>query len=114
LRLLTTDIYEGAYLLSKGIELSNIWEDYSRKKKTVVFEFKGDDIGLLRKTYLRGQAKANVLRLKNSINELKDVMFNLLREKNLREKELRGEKENAFTGENFKGKEVYRHTAFGS
>lgn len=103
MRILTTDIYEGAYLLSQGMALSNIWEDASKKKRSVVFEFEGDNIGVLRKNYLRGQASANIFKFKNSITEIKDVMFNLLRTQ-----ELRGEKRDVI-----KRKEVYRHTVSG-
>lgn len=92
MRILTTDIYEGAYLLSEGMELKNIWEDKTKRKRSVVFEFNGNNIEVLKSAYLRGRARANVLKFKNSVNELKDIMFNLIRDNELRLK--KGEREN--------------------
>ena len=80
MRMLTTDLYEGAYLLSQGCELADIWIDEKHPKKSVIFEFRGEDLEVFRKGYRLGHAKANVLRLKASINEIKDRMFALLRE----------------------------------
>ena len=107
MRILTTDIYEGAYLLSKGMTLKNIWEDSKQLKKSVVFEFEGNNIEILKKAYLKGQAKANVIRLKTNLNELKDIMFNLLRDKRLRENELRGEK-HVFKREKTQNQKIHR------
>ncbi|MCK5707805.1 MAG: hypothetical protein KAI43_09135 [Candidatus Aureabacteria bacterium] len=84
MRILTTDIYEGAYLLSQGAVLDNIWLDQNKPNRSVIFEFMGEDVLVLRKKYQKGQASANVLRLKTSLNELKDRMFSLLRENRLR------------------------------
>lgn len=79
MRLLTRDLYEGAYLLSQGMELKEIWKDGNNGKKAVVFEFAGDNLELLRKDYQIGKAQVNILKLKSSLNELKDRMFSLLR-----------------------------------
>lgn len=96
MRILTTDIYEGAYLLSQGALLDNIWLDQSKPNRSVIFEFLGEDVLMLRKKYQKGQASANVLRLKTSLTEIKDRMFSLLREE-----KMRGEKH-----------EVYRKSAY--
>lgn len=82
MRLLTTDIYEGAYLLSQGMQLEKLWQNghvNGGSKRTVVFEFTGPQVELLRKDYQRGRASANVTKLKQSLTELKDRMFNLIR-----------------------------------
>ena len=79
MRLLTRELYEGAYLLSQGMELKEIWKDGNNGKKSVVFEFAGDNVDILRKDYQIGKAQVNILKLKSSLNELKDRMFNILR-----------------------------------
>ena len=79
MRLLTTDIYEGAYLLSQGMQLEKLWLNGKNGKRSVVFEFTGPEVELLRKDYEKGNASANVTKLKQSITDLKDKMFNLLR-----------------------------------
>lgn len=98
MRILTRDLYEGAYLLSRGMELKEIWKDGNNGKKSVVFEFMGDDVDLLRKDYQIGKAEVNILKLKSSLNELKDRMFNILRNKEDRDEiyreRIRGIKEN--------------------
>lgn len=79
MKLLTTDIYEGAYLLSHGMELNKLWLNGKNGKRSVVFEFMGNQLELLRKDYERGNASANVVKLKQSLTVLKDRMFDLLR-----------------------------------
>lgn len=79
MKLLTTDIYEGAYLLSQGMQLERLWQNGKNGKRTVVFEFTGPEVELLRKDYQKGRAQANVTKLKQSLTELKDRMFSLLR-----------------------------------
>lgn len=82
MRLLTTDIYEGAYFMSQGMHLEQLWlngKNGNSGKRNVVFEFGGSQVELLRKDYQKGKAEANVVKLKQSLNLLKDRMFNLMR-----------------------------------
>lgn len=65
--------------MSQGMNLEKLWLNGNNGRRSVVFEFAGSNVELLRKDYLRGKAQANVLRLKQSLNELKDRMFNLMR-----------------------------------
>ena len=83
MRLLTTDLYEGAWLLSQGVELVSLWMDQNHKR-SIIFEFSGAEVEHLKQAYQRGQAKANVIQLKQSINVLKDRMFEKLREERWR------------------------------
>lgn len=78
MHLITTDIYEGAYLLSQGMQLEKLWIS-KNGRGSVIFEFKGPEAELLRKDYEKGRASANVTKLKQSLTELKDRMFNLIR-----------------------------------
>lgn len=78
MKILTTDLYEGAWLLSQGVQLHQLWiQDYD--KKSVVFEFSGAKARHLKQTYQRGQARGNIVEYKHALNEIKDRMFNELR-----------------------------------
>lgn len=81
MRLLTNDLYEGAWLLSKGMELRDLWME-SNGRRTVVFEFEGASIEGLKEEYRKGKASANVYQLKAAMSELRDRMYSVLREKN--------------------------------
>jgi len=93
MRILTTDIYEGAYLLSQGMKIEKLWLKSERSgdpatggnrsnKRSVVFEFTGENADLLRSHYEKGLAQTNVHKLKQAITEIKDCMFNMLRTQN--------------------------------
>lgn len=82
MRLLTNDLYEGAWLLSKGIELADLWVD-SQGKRSVIFEFNGENVLELQCQYKQGRAEVNVVKLKSSLREMKDRMFWLLKSKEL-------------------------------
>lgn len=88
MKILTTDLYEGAWFLSQGMELSDLWMG-GNGKRAIVFEFVGDHVEGLKEEYKRGKAQANVLKLKESLNELKDRMFLLLRDRQTTETRLR-------------------------
>lgn len=88
MRLLTNDLYEGAWLLSQGMELSDLWLDRSGKR-IVVFEFMGEDVLKLQSRYKEGKAEVNVVKLKSSLREMKDRMFWLLKSKELQTQRLR-------------------------
>jgi hypothetical protein len=81
-RLLTNDLYEGAWFLSQGMELSDLWMD-GNAKRSIVFEFIGDRLEGLKEEYRKGKAQANVIQLKRAMSELKDRMFWLIRNKEL-------------------------------
>ena len=101
MRLLTNDLYEGAWLLSQGVELSDLWMD-DKARRAVVFEFAGENVLVLQNEYKKGKAEVNVVKLKGALRQLKDKMFWLLRTKELNETKLR-------KGGNYvRAQEVYR------
>lgn len=61
------------------MQLEKLWLNGKNGKRSVVFEFMGTQLDLLRKDYQKGRAEANVTKLKQSLTELKDRMFCLLR-----------------------------------
>ena len=80
MRLLTNDLYEGAWLLSQGVELSDLWMD-DKARRAVIFEFAGENVLDLQNEYKKGKAEVNVVKLKGALKELKDRMFWLIRTK---------------------------------
>ena len=75
----TTDIFRGAYFLCRGGELSGI--RFRRNGKRIAsFLFTGRGLDKLDKQYRDGQALVNPLQFRESLNHLRDILFNKLRE----------------------------------
>ena len=83
----TTDIFRGAFFLSKGGKLSEVHlsED---NRQIVSFRITGEDLLGLDEAYRLGKATVDPLQLRESLNHLRDVLFRTLRE-NERNKERR-------------------------
>ena len=77
----TTDIYRGAFFLCQGGKLADVRlkEDAGR---IVSFLIEGEGIDRLDLEYRSGQALVNPLEFRESLNWLRDILFNKLREKN--------------------------------
>jgi len=75
----TTDIFRGAYFLCRGGELSGI-RFRSNGKRIASFLFTGRGLDKLDKQYRDGQALVNPLQFRESLNHLRDILFNKLRE----------------------------------
>ena len=77
----TTDIFRGAFFLCNGARLSEV--RFSRDNHRIVsFLIEGEEIDRLDLDYRSGQALVNPLLLKETLNQLRDILFNTLREKN--------------------------------
>lgn len=75
-RLITSDIYYGAYLLSQGRRLERyVVKDGSSGRK-LAFEFSGPGLQGLMQEYLSGDATVNLKSLRSSLKHLKDIVFN--------------------------------------
>jgi hypothetical protein len=75
----TTDIFRGAFFLCKGGDLCRIRiKDNGRRIAT--FLIRGEDLERLDKEYRNGQALVNPLQLRESLNHLRDILFDKLRE----------------------------------
>jgi hypothetical protein len=87
----TTDIFRGAFFLSKGGKLSEVHlsED---NRQIVSFRIIGEDLVSLDEAYRDGKATVNPLQLRESLNHLRDVLFRTLRE-NERNKERKNDHE---------------------
>jgi hypothetical protein len=75
----TTDIFRGAFFLCRGGELSGI-RFRENGKRTACFLFTGRGLDRLDKQYRDGQALVNPLQFRESLNHLRDILFNKLRE----------------------------------
>ena len=75
----TTDIFRGAFFLSKGSDLTDI-RVRRNGKRIATFLITGKDIEKLDRDYRSGRALVNPVQLRESLNHLRDVLFEKLRE----------------------------------
>jgi hypothetical protein len=75
----TTDIFEGAYLLASGGDLADI-RVRTNGKRIATFLITGKDLDRLDRDYRCGRALVNPVQLRASLNHLRDVMFEKLRQ----------------------------------
>lgn len=76
----TTDIFRGAFLLCVGGNVTRIRVDQT-DRTTATFLITGKDLDQHNRDYVTGKALVNPIQLKNSLNHLRDILFNTLREK---------------------------------
>jgi hypothetical protein len=74
----TTDIFRGAFFLCMGGELIGI-RFRQNGKPIASFHFTGPDLTEHDKAYRNGHALVNPVQLRESLNHLRDVMFEKLR-----------------------------------
>ena len=70
----TTDIFIGAFLLSQGGSLSGI-RIKDGVRGIAAFQIEGEDVERLGNEYGEGKALVNPLSLRESLNHLRDVLF---------------------------------------
>ena len=74
----TTDIFRGAFFLCRGGELSGI--RFRRNgKRIATFLIVGEGLDRLDKQYRDGHALVNPLQFRESLNHLRDILFEKLR-----------------------------------
>ena len=79
-RTVVQDLFEASYLLCRGHELKEMEVEDGRRKPTVHFIFDGTQAKDESRRFKMGQATANVCMLKVSMNHLKDLLFQRLRD----------------------------------
>jgi len=89
MRLTTTDLYESGFLHCAGAQLADIWNERN-KASTVIFVF--DDckqsegqLEELQKSYHNGTATVNLADYRQSLEIIKDAMFQLIRSRSPKE-----------------------------
>jgi hypothetical protein len=93
----TTDIFRGAFFLCHGARLTSV-RIKKDNRRIVAFLIEGEEIERLDLDYRRGKATVNPLLLRETLNELRDIIFTRLRKNNMgvshdRERENRGDQE---------------------
>jgi len=76
----TTDIFRGAFLLASGGDLTAI-RIRNNGKRIATFLIAGQDLDRLDRDYRAGRARVNPIQLRESLNHLRDAMFEKLRER---------------------------------
>ena len=75
----TTDIFRGAFLLCMGGNLSDI-RIRNNGRRIAAFLITGKDVDKRDREYRTGHARVNPLQLRESLNHLRDAMFEKLQE----------------------------------
>ena len=75
----TTDLFRGAYLLCKGGDLCEI-KIKNNGRRIASFLIKGKGLDKQDRAYRNGQAMVNPLQLRESMNHLRDILFEKLQE----------------------------------
>ena len=79
----TTDLFRAAFILCVGGELKNV-RFKTNGKQTASFIFTGLNLQKHVEKYRSGQARVEPLSLKESLNHLRDILFEELRKDNRR------------------------------
>ena len=78
MKIITKDIFEASYLLAMGMRLTDILGD----RKTVLFQFEGTkELEALKSKYDKGRAEVNIRRFRNSMNVVRDKLFEALEQR---------------------------------
>ena len=75
----TTDIFRGAFLLASGGDLTGV-RVRSNGRRIATFLITGKDLDKLDRDYRAGRALVNPLQFRESLNHLRDILFEKLRE----------------------------------
>ena len=76
----TPDIYLGAFLLCKGLNISEVRVMANDGKKKVLFRFDGNEAHDVSDEYTKGTLTVNAALAKFSIERMKDLLFQKMRE----------------------------------
>jgi hypothetical protein len=77
-RLETTDIFRGAFFLCKGGDLSEV-RFRNNGTRIATFLITGKDLDKLDKAYRSGKAQVDPLQFRESLNHLRDILFEKIR-----------------------------------
>jgi hypothetical protein len=73
-----TDLFKGAFLLCMGGRLDRVWIR-TNGRRIATFLITGPDLDRFDSDYRSGRALVNPVQLRESLNHLRDVMFEKLR-----------------------------------
>ena len=75
----TRDIFHAAFLITRGMQVKEILPDRTVARSKVIFVLGGEGISGLEEEYRSGSVLVNVFSLKESVQRVKDVMFDYIR-----------------------------------
>jgi hypothetical protein len=78
----TTDLFKGAFLVCSGADLAEVRlrnQTAGRGRTIATFLITGKDLDRLDSDYRTGRALVNPVQLRESLNHLREVMFDKLR-----------------------------------
>jgi hypothetical protein len=75
----TTDLFMGAFLICEGCGLRDI-RVRNNGRKIAVFRITGENLSRLDREYRSGDALVNPVRFRESLNRLRDMLFEKLHE----------------------------------
>lgn len=81
-----TDLFKGAFLLCSGADLAEV-RVRNNGRKIATFLITGQNLDRLDSDYRTGRALVNPVHLRESLNHLRDVMFDKLRNYEGRERD---------------------------
>ena len=89
----TTDLFEAAYMMAEGAQLRDVSRaaygaEGGGGRGTVLFELEGPTVDKLRENYSRDEAITNVRHFQGMLERAKDVMFALIRAREIQENRL--------------------------
>ena len=84
---LVCDLFEASYLVCRGHQTKGTTVKKGRGREIVSFIFEGEDAKSESDKFKMGHATANVCMLKVSMNHLKDLLFQRLREPEIGEQQ---------------------------
>jgi len=79
-KLETTDIFRGAFFMCMGGSLTDV-RFRTNGKRIASFMFTGADLDKLDKDYMNGHALVNPIQFRESLNRLRDILFEKLRDR---------------------------------
>jgi len=82
-----SDLWNCAYLVCNGAEIKSVETQENNGKSAVFFIVSGSNADKHNQEFLNGKATANVTQLKLTMNHLKDLLFDKLRQRKENENE---------------------------
>ena len=78
MRVLTTDVFAGAFLMTRGARLVDVLVDRTGARKSATFVFEGERVLEAHEEYSRGQATAPVKAIRDGVTHLRGRLVRAL------------------------------------
>jgi hypothetical protein len=88
MRVLTCDVFAGAYLMTQGARLVDLLVDRTGARSSGTFVLEGDDLLALQEAYSIGEATARVKDIRDAVTELRSRLAVALQKNNPRRQPL--------------------------